>query len=745
MPELIDNYNIYLYSGRNDNDELDTKDYLPFTNDYSNVMQFNTKADRDRYFSAIPHYTVEQTDDYKVYLDGGTIKLAFGIGLNIDCDFENIRYMRIDTLWGIQQPPPGVAPEGYVLSAKYYFVNSYEIVSSYNGVTVVVFNIEYDYWMNNQFDFEIRESNVERSHVDRWDSDGNIIYRKPVMDSIDSFVKVERKQTIPSQQVKIWDSDGINYKDVLWCVVTASHTLGSFPDQILYHFFPVKYKKDDLNTDNVSYTQSAFYTQNSCKAFTRNGRTAYYPSLQCLDNAILMYACGHGTERDGETDSVQIINIQLFNYMPISMDTVEIDGISTLVPFFNTNKHMDIVGGTYSIISTNDLFVTGVLPDLTILMKGSMQSSNIMQQLIKPVKPTDGVETNARFEPALYLNPIRSRKIISEDNTAISEINDELYIMMCNSNNNFVIHQNVSFSATSSYNYITFNDFDRSTLNLLGFAFNKISYIYDFMSEEWAKYCVTQRDSDRMMMLTNIATSGIAEGGSTGVSAGIGYRANMERAIATQNDIGYANEMSKYYGTAQAFSPDLRHRYESQNKYLNIPNSEMYKKMSKSAMMMSGVGGITAFSSNAIHQGMAQRAKEKSIKNTPSGLATAGNSTNAIMSEQIETSFVEMIVDTSSYILYRNIFMKYGYYIGYVIKPDIYSRKYFNYIKTNGAILTGKVNNMILSALANILDSGVTIWHMDYCVTYTTVDNVEKVDYLSMYEYEYENIERRLM
>ena len=736
MPELIDYYKIHLYSGKNDVDPTDDMDYIPFTNDYSNVLHFNSKSDRDIYFNAIFHYTIDYTDEYKAYFDGGTIKIAFGAGFNISCGFENIRYMRIDTLLGTNE----LVQTDYDLSSKYYFVNSYEIVSSYNGATIVIFTIEYDYWMNNQFDFEIKESNVERSHIDRWDSDGNIIYRKPVMDSVDAFTKIENKQVIPSQQVKIWDDVSIVYKDVLWCVVTASHTLGGFPDQILYHFFPVKYKKNDLKSDNVSYKDAAFYTQNSCKAYVENGRTAYYPSLQCLDNAMLMYACGHGTERDGETDSVQIINIQLFNYMPLFMDTVEIDGITMLVPFFNGTKHMDIVGGTYSIISTNDLFVTGVLPDLTILMKGSMQSSNIISSFIKPHKPLNNANYSDEYEPALYMNPVRSRKIISNDNTAIAEINDEIYINMCN-DNTFIIHQNISFSATSAYNYVTINDFDRATLNLLGFAFNKISYIYDFMSDEWAKYCVTQRDSDRMMMWTNIATSGIAEGGSTGVSAGIGYRANMERAIATQNDIGYAKEMSKYYGTAQAFSPDLRHKYESQNKYLNIPNSQMYRAMSKSAMMMSGVGGITAFSSNAIHQGMAQRAKEKSIKNTPSGLATAGNSTNAIMSEQIETSFVEMVVDSTSYALYKNIFMKYGYYIGYVIKPDIYSRKYFNYIKTNGAILTGNVNNMILSAIANILDSGVTIWHADNCIVYGGQRAITN----KMYDYTKENIERSLI
>ena len=148
---------------------------------------------------------------------------------------------------------------------------------------------------------------------------------------------------------------------------------------------------------------------------------------------------------------------------------------------------------------------------------------------------------------------------------------------------------------------------------------------------------------------------------------------------------------------------------------------------------MSGIGGVTAFSANAIHQGLAQRNKEKAIQNTPGTLAKSGNAIGSIIDNQFKVYYIETIVDDTSFEKYKMMFMKYGYYIGTVELPNINSRKYFNYIKTNGAIVTGSCNNLLLSYIASIFDNGVTIWHMDY-TTYSTI-----------YDYTKENIERSLM
>ena len=61
-------------------------------------------------------------------------------------------------------------------------------------------------------------------------------------------------------------------------------------------------------------------------------------------------------------------------------------------------------------------------------------------------------------------------------------------------------------------------------------------------------------------------------------------------------------------------------------------------------------------------------------------------------------------------------------------KPDIRSRKYFDYILTNGCVIEGSLNTVIKQELAAIYDSGITIFHGDYSSTldYPTTENIER-------------------
>ena len=74
---------------------------------------------------------------------------------------------------------------------------------------------------------------------------------------------------------------------------------------------------------------------------------------------------------------------------------------------------------------------------------------------------------------------------------------------------------------------------------------------------------------------------------------------------------------------------------------------------------------------------------------------------------------------------------KYGYYVDISETPNIVSRKYFNYIMTDGAIIRGSICQEIRDAIREIFDSGVTIFHYDSGDTttrnleYTDKENIE--------------------
>ena len=723
MPEPI--YNIKLFYGD-----------MKFTNDYSNVLQFNTKELRDSYFDAIEtSYEIQNTESNRVMFDGGVVKVALPITMLVNLDKINYCYMSYALVDNIN----------FVQNRKYYFINSYEIISSNENTTVVAFTLEYDVWQNNQFDFTLRESNIERMHVDRWEKTSNDLkFKRPILDAIESNMKVDKKYQIEfdtpntikrvTKQGNVYVPTDAESTPVIWVMVTAIHTFGKQLDQMLYHFFPVVYKRDDLVFDYTDPSQDDYFIQNAIYV----GKTLiggvesniFFPSLQALDSEYLAFACGNGSNND----TVKILNVQFFNNLPM-LTLYEND--FGVIRLFNTFKLKMYLGlpNIWQLVTGEPVFLASyATADLSLLSKLTDNTNHwnySYDGISKPIKPSDNANYSPSYEPALYMNPVRKRFISVGDLSAIGEIPDILFIKnIFNNISGITVTQKVSFSAMSAYCYYYIGN-DRLESNTEGFAFIKPSYLGDIISDAWKDYLVNQRDSDRAMMWTNIVTGGLSEAGSTAVSAGIGWRSNMERAYSMQNTSAFIK--SQQIHTARQGNMEKNQYYKQlRGKQLN-PTSDMYGGMAKNAMMMSGIGGVTAFSANAIHQGLAQRNKEKAIQNTPGTLAKSGNAIGSIIDNQFKVYYIETIVDDTSFEKYKMMFMKYGYYIGTVELPNINSRKYFNYIKTNGAIVTGSCNNLFLSYIASIFDNGVTIWHMDY-TTYSTI-----------YDYTKENIERSLM
>lgn len=56
-------------------------------------------------------------------------------------------------------------------------------------------------------------------------------------------------------------------------------------------------------------------------------------------------------------------------------------------------------------------------------------------------------------------------------------------------------------------------------------------------------------------------------------------------------------------------------------------------------------------------------------------------------------------------------FSMYGYKINRVKKPELFTRKYWNFVKTVGCLFEGKVPNEALDELTAMFDAGITFWH----------------------------------
>ena len=321
-----------------------------------------------------------------------------------------------------------------------------------------------------------------------------------------------------------------------------------------------------------------------------------------------------------------------------------------------------------------------------------------------PIKPIDGSDYSVEYEPMMYKSPVMERYVTNNDGSQSFKIPD---IKMMDVTDVYI---KTLVSPSEAYNIVSLTELGNESLagNVLISAIGQInSEQCDVINSYWQEYCITQRDADRKMMWANILTGGISDAGSTAISAGIGYRSNMERSQLA----------------------DIRATWT----HPNVDESRMYSKYAKQAAGMSIGGGALQFGANAVRTYIGQETKESAIKNKPAALTKTGNWFGKITSGIYKTEYVELTCDEKSYDQYANMFNKFGYAIYGVIKPDIKSRKYFNYIKTAGAILTGNVNQAILANLAVLFDRGMTIWHMDYTTKET------------LYDYTKENIERTLL
>lgn len=59
-----------------------------------------------------------------------------------------------------------------------------------------------------------------------------------------------------------------------------------------------------------------------------------------------------------------------------------------------------------------------------------------------------------------------------------------------------------------------------------------------------------------------------------------------------------------------------------------------------------------------------------------------------------------------------NFFDKFGYKVNMLKVPNVNTRPYWNYVKTNGAILSGGAPSLNLQEIRNMLDAGVTFWNV---------------------------------
>lgn len=129
-------------------------------------------------------------------------------------------------------------------------------------------------------------------------------------------------------------------------------------------------------------------------------------------------------------------------------------------------------------------------------------------------------------------------------------------------------------------------------------------------------------------------------------------------------------------------------------------------------VLMAGAGGSAMLSS--INGIMGQYAAERDLMNQGNKLTSEGS--DVVHGLQISMGLTAYYMRYSEEALSRIAwyFHLFGYKQNTVLKPNLRSRHYFNYIKTGGVnIKADGVPKQHFLKLKSIYDNGTTIWHMD--------------------------------
>lgn len=646
-----------------------------FTADGSNILDFLTREARDAYFDNLPHTTRTGTSVNKDFLDTGSIKLEVSDADTVK--YANASYMRVTSERFVQST---AEPSHEV---TYLFIASYEVVSSAENTTVIRYTVVNDNWMNYQFDIKLRPCSVERMHVDRWSADSKDIVRTPCMDLLEGYYQSSSDTPIRN----LTEEQSVDDMSLMCVVYTTGYS--------------------EKNAEPYKIICMPVYNNNleAVKGKTRvGGSPQSYFSLKDALDGTLANDIGIAPSSIISVYVQPLSSYRIFEWLTLEGETPTY-GIS-----FKGALYPSTLSGRVAYEYPLETEFTS--PGYSIILDS-------------PSTPSDGAMSDMKYEPAMYRSPVRQYKI------RYGYVQFPLPQNLCDAlrRDDIKLFTYSPISLDGSGSILYFGD-NLSKALANGWAFELPTLDGNIINDQWLEYLYTSRGADRAMMWTNIATLGLSDLGSTYVSGSIGYRSNMTQAQARNLEMQTQLEQKNYY--------DMRSKL-SEARFADLNIRELTSKenlattMAKQSMMASGIGGIAAAGANAIGSYSAQENRESAIKNQPAIVSNGGNVMGLFEGNMLGASVVESKVEPTIENRYFELFSKFGYYVGAVTQPNLRTRKFFNYLKTNGAIVTGNAPQTVLLNIASMFDAGTTIWHMDKCTKDT------------LYDYTYENIERSLI
>lgn len=615
--------------------------------------------------------------------------------------FDNCNYNKSDKTLNLEVP----WTEGlrftycsflYDNKKMFYFVTGSHVVND----KVTGFELQLDVWQTFLFEFTVSEGMITREHVDRWDRDGNILWRRPPTEDNISLYDKSTCQPLIHQYIVEKDNLKVVMGGVFISFINKEHAYSEI-------FIPVfRFYNTDQN-DGVRYN---LHVVLAAKFFDGDDNIYRRPPL-----SPYFVLNGNFTKKlrdDFDPNSIMAISYEpvvkmkfvdsvTFELQPLNTDSYELIIRNEVSPTFFEHYQTKHIDGDYEC----QYFEYGLYSDKeynTVNLSKINMDNVFTVNMKKPVKPVDGDDYSPEHDPEMFKNPYMIRYLLDSQGSLVNEINDNAWF-----DNKLLWHYDIDDNDSYSSGY--FFDYGDpqyrpvmpdmiGRLSALGLLYRINGLTMDIPSDQWQSYIASSRETDREMLQSTINQHGI-----TSAIGAITGMAGISGMAGSGNTGGFG------------FNPSQ-------------------------ALLGAGIGAVMSgaeWLANDLFGWEQQEIKEKAIRNQPNNLLRAGTGDGLLKIIFPYNSYVEERCTDNVYWQAANRYHKYGYRVDMTGTPNLRTRKHFNFVETSQIRVVGALNQAIKDAIAGIFNSGVTIWHGE---------NITKdANGKFMIDYSKENIERSLL